>query len=302
MTLPRKPARLARTGHDWPFVAALIVTTVTAVAVVSYCWDYYRLPWEARFDAPLHRRLRSSGSIGHLYGNVGLGLILGNLLYLIRRRLVSITWLGSMRAWMSWHVFSGIVGPAFILLHSAFTLRTWPAMISSAALVIVVGTGIFGRYLYQLVPRLANGRQAAAEELAGDVDRATMALRDLEPGGSDAAELVDRRVDAEVTAARGPTRSGFGAIVRALRVLWRLRTLRVDAGAAAQRVGASPSDAREIGRAAAAIGRSIVRLELIDVLARAATSWRGLHRNLVLVMLLTASLHVSIAVYLGFGL
>ena len=173
-------------------------------------------------------------------------------------------------------------------------------MVSAGSLVIVVATGVFGRYLYQLVPRLPSGRQAAGEELAGEVDRAVMALRDLGPGAAAAAELVDRRVDAEVAAARGPTGTGLGAIVRALRVLWRLRNLRAAARSVASIAGAGPDDA--IGRGAAAIGRSMVRIELVDLLARAASWWRGMHRNLVVVMLLAASLHVSIAIYLGFGL
>lgn len=280
----------------------MAVTILVGAVLLWYRWDYYGLPWEDRFDSPFHRRLRSSGNIGHLYGNVGLLLILGNLLYLVRRRLVSVTWLGSMQAWMAWHVFSGIVGPAFIVVHSALTLRTWPAMVSSAALAIVVVTGIFGRYLYQLVPRLSNGRQAASEELAGDVDRSVMALRALGPGGAEAAELVDRRVEAEVAAARGGAFGGIGAIARALGVLWRLRTLRGAARTVALAAGAPADRARPIGRRAAAIGRSLVRLELVDVLARAAATWRGIHRNLVIVMLLAASLHVSIAIYLGYGL
>src|ERR1041384_1035140 len=94
----------SRSASSWPLVAALTLTLVALAVLVSYSWDYYVLPWDARFDSPLHHRLRSSGSIGHLYGNVGLALILGNLLYLVRRRLVNVSWLGSMKAWMDWHV------------------------------------------------------------------------------------------------------------------------------------------------------------------------------------------------------
>lgn len=280
----------------------MTVTVLAGGVLLWYRWDYYGLSLEQRFDSPFHRSLRSSGHIGHLYGNAGLVIILGNLLYLVRRRLVSVTWLGSMQAWMAWHVFSGIVGPALIVVHSALTLRTWPAMVSSAALAIVVVTGIFGRYLYQLVPRLSNGRQAAGEELAGDVDRSVMALRALGPGAQEAAALVDRRVEAEVARARSGGFGGVGAIARALGVIWRLRSLRGAARATALAAGADADAARSIGRGAAAIGRSLVRLELVDVLARAANAWRGVHRNLVIVMLIAASLHVSIAIYLGYGL
>ena len=290
----------SRSSSSWPLALALVVTTVGFVVLLSYSWSYYRLPWDARVDSSMHTDLRSSGRIGHLYGNIGIALILGNLLYLVRRRYVHVTWLGSMKAWMDWHVFSGIVGPAFVLFHSAFTLRTWPAIVSSVSLAIVVATGLFGRYLYRLVPRVADGRQEPAEELAADVDHALMALRALGPGSVEAAELVEVRVE-EVVARAGKARTGFGAIVTALRALWRLRALRVAAATAATTAGATTTDALEIGRAAAKIGRLIARVDLVDTLARAAAFWRGLHRNLVVVMLVAASLHVSIAIYLGFG-
>lgn len=269
--------------------------------LLSYSWSYYRLPWESRFDASLHRQLRSSGSIGHLYGNVGIALILGNLLYLVRRRFVHVPWLGSMRAWMDWHVFSGIVGPAFVLLHSAFTLRTWPAIVSAVSLAIVVVTGLFGRYLYRLVPRYADGRQEGVEELAADVDHALMDLHHLGPGSPQAAELVEARVETAVQRV-GRSVTGLGAIISTLRALWQLRDLRGAARVVAAGAGATPAAAIEIGRAAAGIGRLIARAELVDTLARAASFWRSLHRNLVVVMLIAASLHVSIAIYLGFGI
>jgi hypothetical protein len=269
--------------------------------LLSYSWHYYDLPWDARFDSDLHRRLRSSGSVGHLYGNVGIILIAGNMLYLVRRRLVNVTWLGSMKAWMDWHVFSGIVGPAFIVLHSAFTLRSWPAIVSSASLAIVVATGLFGRYLYRLVPRVADGRIEPQEELAGDVDHALMRLHAMTPGGPQAAALVEEEVEA-IVGKVGKVRTGFGAIASSLRALWQLRGLRPEAKAAALAAGATAEAALEIASAAARIGRLIARFDLVDQLARAASFWRGLHRNLVVVMLIAASLHVSVAVYLGFGI
>lgn len=291
----------SRSGSSWPLFAAFVVTTLAFAVLLSYSWHYYELPWDARFDSDLHRRLRSSGSVGHLYGNVGLILILGNMLYLLRRRLVNITWLGSMKAWMDWHVFSGIVGPAFIVLHSAFTLRSWPAIVSSASLAIVVATGLFGRYLYRLVPRVADGRVEPQEELAGDVDHALMALHAMVPGGPQAAALVEDEVEA-VVAKVGKARTGLGAIASSLRALWQLRELRPEAKAAALAAGATAEAALEIASAAARIGRLIARFDLLDQLARAASFWRGLHRNLVIVMLIAASLHVSVAIYLGFGI
>ncbi|MCX5740946.1 MAG: hypothetical protein NT062_00440, partial [Proteobacteria bacterium] len=225
----------------------MIVTTAAFVVLISYSWDYYALPWEARFDAPHHRELRPSGSIGHLYGNIGIVLILGNLLYLVRRRLVNISWLGSMRGWMDWHVVSGIVGPSFVLVHSAFTLRTWPAIVSAASLAVVVVTGIFGRYLYRLVPRVGSGRQQS-EELAADVDRSVMALRKLGPGAIEAGDRVELDVASAIGRVGNHT-TGFGAILGALGVLWRLRRLRANARDVALAAGATRAHAIAIGRA-----------------------------------------------------
>jgi dihydropyrimidine dehydrogenase (NAD+) subunit PreT len=291
----------SRSASSWPLAAALMVTALAFAALAAYSWRYYDLAWDARFDSPLHHQLRSSGRLGYLYGNVGLVLILGNLLYLVRRRLVNVPWLGSMKGWMDWHVFSGIVGPAFVVFHSAFTLRTWPAIVSASTLAIVVVTGLFGRYLYRLVPRISDGRQEPTDELAADVDHALIALHGLGPGSAQAAELIERRVEAAVAGA-GVARSGLGAIAAAVRTMWQMRALRPEALAEALAAGATRGDAIEIGRAAAQIGRLIARVDLVDTLARAAAFWRGLHRNLVIIMLLTASLHVSIAIYLGFGL
>jgi hypothetical protein len=72
------------------------------------------------------------------------------------------------------------------------------------------------------------------------------------------------------------------------------------ASAVARERGATPAAAIAIGRTAAGIGRLLARVELVDTLARAAAWWRGLHRSLVVVMLIAASLHISIAFYLGY--
>jgi hypothetical protein len=262
-------------------------------------WSYYHLPWRARFGTPLHRRLRSSGRVGHLYGWIGLGLILGNLLYLVRRRFAGVEWLGSMRNWMRWHVFSGLVGPGFVLLHSAFIMQTTPAIISAVSLGIVVVTGIFGRYLYRFLPRSESGLLRSSEELAGNVDRGLIELRAL-PGGLAAATLIEHRVEEVLGDTRLYLRSGLGAIIGMFRAQWRLRGLDGPAEDAALVGGAAAHDARIVGKRAAKIARMVLRADALETFGAAANAWRGIHRNLVVVMLIAASLHISVAFYLGY--
>ena len=82
-----------------------------AVAVGVYIGaDYYHLPAAARVRHAQHPVLRSSGSVGLACGIAGTVLFLVNLSYLLRKRLVSLQWLGTLRAWMGIHLVSGLLG------------------------------------------------------------------------------------------------------------------------------------------------------------------------------------------------
>jgi hypothetical protein len=74
--------------------------------------------------------------------------------------------------WFDFHMMAGTMGPMFILLHSALKLDNW---VSAAfwSMIIVVVSGVVGRYLYTQVPDLLNGREL--EEL--DHQRAFTRLR-----------------------------------------------------------------------------------------------------------------------------
>ena len=126
---------------------------------------YYFLPPAMKPLSELHAKLRPSGSIGLACGIIGLTLILLNLAYLVRSTHVRWDWMGSLRSWMSMHVFTGIIGGLFVLLHSAFQLRNPMAAIAGVSLFIVVGTGIVGRFIYTRVPRSPQGRELELNEL-----------------------------------------------------------------------------------------------------------------------------------------
>lgn len=97
-----------------------------------------------------------SDPIGHLMGIIGMTMMLmTETLYTFRKRL---RWfnVGRLRAWLSFHIFTGIVGPALVLTHSAFEFNGL-AGLSMLFTVIVVGSGFVGRYLYTAIPRSRAG-------------------------------------------------------------------------------------------------------------------------------------------------
>jgi len=109
-------------------------------------------------------------------GLVGTGLMVIAAIYPIFRRIRLFRWMASNTMWFDFHMMAGVVGPLFIILHSALTLSSWGgAAFWSMAIVIV--SGLLGRYVYTQVPDMLNGREL--EEL--DHERAFSKARALNP-------------------------------------------------------------------------------------------------------------------------
>jgi hypothetical protein len=114
----------------------------------------------------------ASGFFGHMIGVLGFSLmLLTETLYSLRKRSRSARW-GRMSAWLNFHIFTGIVGPYMVLLHTSWKFNGL-AGITLLLTIIVVASGFIGRYIYTAVPRTADGVEVEAtmiEGLIGDVE------------------------------------------------------------------------------------------------------------------------------------
>jgi hypothetical protein len=59
----------------------------------------------------------------------------------------------------------GILGPALILFHSNFSLGATNSNVALVCMLIVSGSGLFGRYFYRHIHLELNGREATLDEL-----------------------------------------------------------------------------------------------------------------------------------------
>jgi Fe-S-cluster-containing hydrogenase component 2 len=118
-------------------------------------------------------------------GYVGAILMLISVLYAPLRRLRFFRRIASNTMWFDFHMMAGTMGPMFIVLHSALKLDNW---VSSAfwSMIIVVISGVIGRYLYTQVPDLLNGREL--EDL--DHQRAFARLRMQYPAAMGEADRM----------------------------------------------------------------------------------------------------------------
>jgi hypothetical protein len=115
---------------------------------------------------------------GHWLGIIGtVFMVSTEVLYSLRKRT---SWFrfGPVRHWLSLHIFTGIVGPFMVLMHTAFEFRGL-AGFTMAITVVVVVSGFFGRYLYTAIPHSLAGAAATANDLTVAVNRVQQGLQQL---------------------------------------------------------------------------------------------------------------------------
>ncbi len=132
---------MLRSGRElwWAFFAGIIITAV-------YAGVYF-----------ITRKIPAAGELfGHSIGILGFILMLmTEILYSLRKRTRSASW-GRMSAWLQFHIFTGLVGPYMVLLHTSWKFNGLAGVTTLFTLIIVV-SGFVGRYIYTRIPRTMDG-------------------------------------------------------------------------------------------------------------------------------------------------
>ncbi len=106
--------------------------------------------------------------VGYWIGIAGSVIMLALLLYPLRKKFAKVAGVGSVAQWFRLHMVMGIFGPLLIILHSNFELKAMNSIIATAAMLIVVASGLVGRFLYSRVHRGLYGAKAEARALLSD--------------------------------------------------------------------------------------------------------------------------------------
>ncbi|MCL4560979.1 MAG: hypothetical protein M1281_10230 [Chloroflexi bacterium] len=115
--------------------------------------------------------LPAAGSFfGHLIGILGFMLMLmTEVLYTLRKRSRLARW-GRVTSWLQFHIFTGLVGPYLVLLHTSWKFNGVAGVLMLLT-IFVVASGFAGRYIYTAVPRTAEGIEVEAHELQEQIAR-----------------------------------------------------------------------------------------------------------------------------------
>ncbi|MBI5468765.1 MAG: hypothetical protein HY891_06485 [Deltaproteobacteria bacterium] len=106
--------------------------------------------------------------VWHPIGWTGSAMMVVMMLYSVRKRIGAFNRLGSMRHWLSAHMFFGIMGPILVTLHTTFKLHGLVAT-SFWCMIVTTVFGVLGRYIYVQIPRGINGAELGVKEIEGSV-------------------------------------------------------------------------------------------------------------------------------------
>lgn len=121
--------------------------------------------------APLGDYLTPRSGLGYVLGIVGGSLMLLLLLYPLRKRMPSLAWIGSNKAWFRIHMVLGIVGPLCIVYHCCYRLGATNSNVALISMLIVASSGLVGRYLYARIHHGLYGHKATLAELRAEAER-----------------------------------------------------------------------------------------------------------------------------------
>lgn len=119
--------------------------------------------------------IQAAGEIyGHTLGILGFILMLmTETLYSLRKRSrTRVARWGRMSDWLQFHIFTGIVGPFMVLLHSSWKFNGLAGATMLLTVVIVI-SGFIGRYIYTRIPRTLDGIEV--DSTAGGIQASALA-------------------------------------------------------------------------------------------------------------------------------
>ena len=93
---------------------------------------------------------------GHTLGILGfLLMLMTETLYSLRKRSRSVRW-GRMSEWLEFHIFTGLVGPFMVFLHTSWKFNGLAGAVTLMTAIVVI-SGFIGRYIYTRIPRTSEG-------------------------------------------------------------------------------------------------------------------------------------------------
>jgi len=152
-------------GHKLYIFVLVSIVLLAIIVLLYFGFNYYNVPLEERFFHNAYKTLKPGGLWGHGLGILGtLFIIIGVLIYIVRKRWRVLSRFGLLKHWLEFHIFLCTLGPILILFHTSFKFGGLVA-VSFWSMVAVFLSGVIGRFIYIQIPRTIEGRELSLNEV-----------------------------------------------------------------------------------------------------------------------------------------
>lgn len=275
-----------------------LLTFVILGALLNEGRSYYMTPYAERPHHEAYRLYRPAGAYGLAYGIAGSAMMVLMLVYSVRKRTRLLGRAVPLRYLLDFHIYLGVVGPLFIVLHTSFRVQGLVA-VSFWSMVAVAVSGYFGRYLYSQIPRNRLGNE--------------LSLREIEEAGAILARELQQRFhldDAMLTRVdqlfaahlihkhKGAWGSVLSLLFDDLLRPFVRRRLKRKLSAVVVLPGRQGWELFEVSFQRAILRRRVALLAQVQMLFH---HWHVVHKPFAIVMYVIMAVHIGVALWMGYG-
>ncbi len=258
----------------------VVIVIIATIYLIYTGYSYYHTSLEERFYHQRHAWFKPSGVYGQGLGIIGtLMIVFGVAIYIARKRYGFLSKQIRLKHMLEFHIFLCILGPILILFHTAFKFG---GIVSIAfwSMVIVVLSGVIGRFIYIQIPRTIEGRELSLSEVKGTKINLTNVLsKDFNLESDTVNMIVSFTNEENLTNNKYSTRN--------LRKVLKSNNL--------------PKEERNsilsMVKNEMSLSRKIVRLETMQKLFK---YWHVAHLPFALIMLVILVIHVGVTLAFGY--
>jgi hypothetical protein len=276
----------------------LLLIGLPLVLINIFGAPYYLASMQERVRLPLHPWLRPSGYIGQSAGIIALLIFFVLWLYPLRKKFKALAFMGSLGKWMDVHVAAALALPLLLAIHSSWRSNGLIGL-GLTAMLVVIASGVVGRYLYTRIPRARSGVELTRDEVAAkrreliDLLSATTGLPH---------DVVDRALDVA---------PGAMEQVNLVRIFWHLlsddllrwkRTRELRRRWAAVAPAGRPLSRQALSDAVRYAGQEISLAQqsrMLEATQKVFAFWHVAHRPFAITALLAVVIHVVVVVAVG---
>jgi hypothetical protein len=259
----------------------LVLITISITSYLTWIgYDFYQVPLDERFYHEKYEEMKASGLIGHGLGIYGtLIIFVGVFGYIYAKKTLRFEKYIRLKYLLEFHIFLCTIGPIMILFHTTFKFGGLVS-IGFWSMVIVVLSGVIGRYIYIQIPRKMNGQELNASEIAANFTNLWEPILAL---AQDHLTIREKYLIFEK--ANGPEK------IKALKELYSL-VITIPS--------IPPQQLKAIRKTIHQLQILAYRVARLDRMRKLFKYWHVFHKPFAIIMLVIVVIHIGVAFAMGY--